>query len=88
MSEGGGEPVATDEQMVVSKPLFGAVVVGDGQGNNRFPDSTCTDESDWRFSARLAISSNSSSRPQQALGSGGGDSSSTLDVNLRCWIPW
>ena len=47
MSEGCGELVATDEPMVVSKPLFGAVVVEDGQGNSRFPDSTCTDESDW-----------------------------------------
>ena len=47
MSEGGGEPVATDEPTVVSKPLFDTILVEDRQGDSRFPDSTCTDESDW-----------------------------------------
>jgi hypothetical protein len=36
-----------------------------------------------RFSVRPTIFSISSSRPKQALGGGGGDSPSTLDVDVR-----
>ena len=42
----GGELVATDESTVIAKPFLDAIVVEDNQGDRRFPDSTCTNESD------------------------------------------
>ena len=47
MSAGCRELVATDEPAVVSKPLHDAIVVEDSQGNGRFSDPPCADESDW-----------------------------------------
>ena len=40
-----------------------------------------------RFSARLTISSISSSRPKKALGGGGGDSPGVLDTNISYRYP-
>ena len=47
MSGRGLELIATDEPTVVSKPLFDAIVVEDGQGDRRLPDPPWTDESHW-----------------------------------------
>jgi len=41
-----GELVATDESTVIAKPFLDALVVEDSQGDRRFPNSACTDESD------------------------------------------
>ena len=40
-----------------------------------------------RFSARPTMLWMSSSRPKQALGGGGGDSPSRLNINMRRWFP-
>jgi hypothetical protein len=40
------------------------------------------------FSVRPTIVSISSSRPKQALGGGGEDSPSALDVSISRWIHW
>jgi len=42
-----GELVAMDEPTVIAKPFFDAIMAEDSQGDRRFPDSTCADESDW-----------------------------------------
>ena len=42
------ELVATDEPTVIAKPGLYAIVVENSQGDRRFTDATCTDESDWR----------------------------------------
>ena len=41
------ELITTDESTVVAEPLLDAIMVEDRQGNGCFPDSPCTDESDW-----------------------------------------
>jgi hypothetical protein len=43
----GGEFVATDESTVVAKPLLDPIVVENGQGDRRLPDSASTNECDW-----------------------------------------
>jgi len=40
MSARGGELVATDEPTVVTKPLFDAIIVEDGQSGGRLANST------------------------------------------------
>ena len=47
MIAGRGELIAADESTIVSKPLFDAIVVEDGQSDGCFPDSPCTNESEW-----------------------------------------
>ena len=42
-----GELIAADEPTAVSKPLPDSIAVEDGQSDRRFPDPSCTDESDW-----------------------------------------
>ena len=39
--------VATDEPTVMAKPLLDPIVVKNGQGDRRLPDSTSTNEGDW-----------------------------------------
>ena len=46
IGKGRREFVATNESAVITKSFLDAVVVKDGEGNSRFPDSPCTDESD------------------------------------------
>ena len=41
------ELVATDETTLVSEPLPDTIVVKDSEGDGRFSDSPCTDESHW-----------------------------------------
>ena len=41
------ELVAADKPPVILEPFLDPIVVKDTQGNGCFPDSTCTDESDW-----------------------------------------
>jgi hypothetical protein len=38
--------VTTDKPTVVTKPVLNAIVVKNLECDRRFPDSTCTDESD------------------------------------------
>ena len=40
-----GELVTTDETTVVSEPLLDTIVVKYSEGDGRFSDSSCTDES-------------------------------------------
>ena len=47
MSARGGELVATDKTTVDSKPFLDAIVVEDCEGDGRFPNPPCADESDW-----------------------------------------
>jgi hypothetical protein len=42
----GREPIATDESAVTAKPFLDSIVVEDGEGDGRFPDPACTDQSD------------------------------------------
>jgi hypothetical protein len=42
----GWELVTSDKPTVVTKPVLNAIVVEDLECDRRFPDSTCTDESD------------------------------------------
>ena len=41
------ELVASDEPTVISEPFLDAIVVEDRQSDGRFPNPSCTDESDW-----------------------------------------
>ena len=43
----GGELVTTDKSAVDSRLFLDEIVVGDGQNDGCFPDSSCTDESEW-----------------------------------------
>jgi len=47
MSARGGELVATDKTTVGPKPFLDAIVVEDGEGDGRFPNPSCADESNW-----------------------------------------
>jgi len=42
-----GELVAADKPTVVTKPLFDAIVVEDGQNGGGLANPTSTDQSDW-----------------------------------------
>ena len=46
MGARGGELIATNEPAVVPKPFLDAIVVENGQGDGRFPDPPCANESD------------------------------------------
>ena len=70
MSTGTSELVATDESTVVTKSLFDAIVMEDGEGDPPTPMRAVG----VRFSTRRTIFSINSSRPKQALGAWGGDS--------------
>ena len=41
------ELITADKPPVLVKPFLDAAVVEDGQGNGRFSNTTCTNESDW-----------------------------------------
>ena len=40
------ELITANESTVVAEPFFHPIVMKGGEGNGRFPDSPCTDESD------------------------------------------
>ena len=42
-----GELVATNESTVVAEPVLDAIMVEDSESDICFPNSSCTDESDW-----------------------------------------
>ena len=47
MKAGRRELVATDESTVIPKSALDATVVEDSEGDTRFADPPCTNESDW-----------------------------------------
>ena len=74
----GGELIAADEPTVFAKPLPDAVVMEDGQSDGCFVPPAPMRAMGVRFTARPTIFSINSSRPKQALGGGGGDSSAGM----------
>ena len=46
MSVGCGKLIARNEPTVITKPLFNALIVEDGQDEGRFTDAASTDQSD------------------------------------------
>ena len=47
MKAGSWELVAGNESTVIPKSKFDATVVEDSEGDTRFADASCTNESDW-----------------------------------------
>jgi hypothetical protein len=46
MSARSGKLITTDKPSVLAKSIFDPIVVEDSEGNRRFPDPPCTNESD------------------------------------------
>jgi len=85
VSTRGRKLVATDEPPVVTKPRssWRTVRVVDVLPIPPAPIRAIS----VRRCAKRTIFSTNSPHPKNALGGGGGSSSGTLDVNVRCWIP-
>ena len=47
MGTGSWKLIATNESTVLAKSLLDPIVVEDGEGDGRFPDTPRTNESDW-----------------------------------------